>query len=523
MNRINWSTAIYTRVSEQENGIDRNSIENQIAILKKLASKKGLHVHRIYSDNGKTGGNFDRPEFNQMITDIEAGLINCVMVKDLSRFGREHIDANYFIEKVFPRFGVRIITAIEGFDSYEDKKRVNSIEIPLINLFNDQYLQQVSSSTKSSLQVKMREGKFVGTLEPYAYMRSKLDKHKLVIDYSVSENVKKIFNWYLQGASISGIANRLNSVGVDNPSAWRAKLRQQNANTKSWRYNNVLNILKNEVYIGDMVQGKTTSPNRKVKLRIKVPKDQWIVVKNTHEPIISRKEFFVVQELLKTNTKPQKTHHSTNHVSLFAGFLYCRECGKQMRRKIKKNIRPPYDKRYFCSTYLELGKKLCSSHYTLEKDIENTVKEAINRLLSDLEKAVSNTKNKAKRRKLLKSMDFKFESLARDLKKNRNLKNELYLDLKRKIITEDEFSDLNKMFDKRITRIEKEKLSLETELNRISTGKSVDPIISAILSYSDFECLTRAMIVELIDRIVVNENRTIEVLFKNIPEIKKYL
>lgn len=518
-----WKTAIYTRISELDKTSDRDSIQNQIEILKNLSVKKGLNIHKEFIDNGKTGGNFDRPAFNEMIGDIQQGLINCVMVKDLSRFGREHIDANYFIEKLFPRFGVRIITAIEGFDSFEDNARMNGIEVPLINLFNDQYLQQVSNSTKASLHVKMREGKFVGTFEPYAYLRSVDDKHKLIVDPSVAENVRHIFNWYLDGASLSGIAKRLNTLGIDNPSAWRASLHQRSAKTRSWQRQNIAAILKNEVYIGDMVQGKTSSLNRKVNIRMNVPQDQWIVVKNTHDPIISRKDFYIVQELMKVQAKPQNTHLTSSKASLFAGVLFCSECGKPMKRHIKQNVRSPHDMRYFCSTYFNLGKQFCTSHYILETDIYHTVEQQIKKLLSDLDKAVSSAQNKESRRRLMESMSFRIDRLAHDINKNKRLKNELYVDLKRNIISEDEFADLKLMFDKRISKIESERSALEKELDRVKDGKNADPVVCSIISYIGFNRLTRAMVIELIDKIVVDQNRSVKVYFKNMKDIKKYL
>ncbi len=519
----NWKTAIYTRISEQEKDSERNSILNQIEILTDLASKKGLTIHKEYTDNGESGGSFDRPAFNEMIDDIQAGLINCVMVKDLSRFGREHIDANYFIEKFFPRFGVRIITAIEGFDSFEDKDRMNGIEVPLINLFNDAYLQEVSKSTRASLSVKMREGKFVGTLEPYGYLRSADDKHKLVIDSSVAENVRNIFRWFIEGASLSGIARRLNDLHVANPVAWRAEHHQIKPKTRLWTRQQILTILSNEVYVGDMVQGKTSSPNRKVDVRLSVPPDQWYVVKNTHKPIISRKDFLIVQEMLKVRVKPQNTHLPSINASLFAGVLVCGDCGKPMKRHIKQSVMPPQNMRYLCSTYLALGKEFCSSHYILESDVYCAVEQQIRQMLNDLDQAVSSVQNKDKRRKLLESMSFKIHRLENEIDQNKRLKNELYLDLKRNIISEAEFCDLKLMFDKRISEIENERLALEKEHDRIKEGKSADPVICAILSYIGFERLSRAMIIELIDKIIVEQNRSVKVHFKNMDSIKKYL
>jgi len=518
-----WKVAIYTRISEQEKDSEHNSIVRQVELLSSLASQKGLSINKEYTDNGVSGGSFDRPAFNEMIDDIQAGRINCVMVKDLSRFGREHIDANYFIEKFFPRFGVRIITAIEGFDSFGDNARMSGIEVPLINLFNDAYLQEVSKATRASLKAKMREGQFVGTLEPYAYVRSEGDKHRLVIDPTVADNVRLIYKWYLEGVAISGIAQRLNMMKIKNPTAWRAKLHQKTAKSSLWQRQQIVVILSNEVYVGDMVQGKTTSPNRKVGIRINVPYKQWISVQSTHEPIISRKDFEIVQNMLKIHTKSQNTQISADHVSVFAGLLFCDECGKAMKRHIKASVPPPQNMRYFCSTYLKLGSTQCTSHYILEKEIDCAVKYQINTMLDDLQKAVSSTKNCDGRRKLLESMGFRASQLAQEVEKIRLLKNELYLDLKRNVISEDEFLNLKNMFDEKIIVAEREQGDIEKERLRIRDGKNIDPVIRDILKYVGFQKLSRAMLVDLVEKSIVCRDRTVKVYYKNMDAIKKYL
>lgn len=211
--------AIYVRISEEEkNRGTYDSIGNQIKILKDLAVKKGLTNIEVYRDDGRTGGNFDRPDFNRMISDIEERKVNCVLVKDLSRFGREHIDGDYYLEIFLPKHNARFITQHEGFDSYLDPQRMNSIEAPLINLFNEQYLRQVSNSTKASLKVKRKEEKYVLPQVPYGYLRSPLDKYKLIVDEDVRHIIENIFTMYLNNKSLNEIAHKLNRRGVLPPS-----------------------------------------------------------------------------------------------------------------------------------------------------------------------------------------------------------------------------------------------------------------------------------------------------------------
>ncbi len=197
----NWNTAIYVRISEEEKKKTiTDSIKNQKEILQSYAAVHRLNVYKVYEDDGVRGGSFNRPAFNDMLRDIEAGYINCVLVKDLSRFGREHIDADHYLERYFPQKGVRFISVIQGLDSVADPHRMNSIEVPMLNIFNEQYLRQVSNSTKASLMIKRKEGKFVGSIVPYGYKRDPKDKHHLVIDEEACTVVRDIFKWFLEYA-----------------------------------------------------------------------------------------------------------------------------------------------------------------------------------------------------------------------------------------------------------------------------------------------------------------------------------
>ena len=299
------AAAIYVRISDEEKKRGTyDSIGNQIKILKELAVKKGLTNLEVYRDDSRTGGNFDRPDFNRMISDIENKMVNCILVKDLSRFGREHIDGDYYLEIFLPKHNVRFITQHEGFDSYLDPQRMNSIEAPLINLFNEQYLKQVSNSTKASLKIKRKEGKYVLPQVPYGYLRSPMDKYKLIVDEDVRNVIEDIFSMYLDNISLNEIAHRLEKKGVLPPSQHRRKRKGLTVNPDVvWHAPAVKSILSQDILTGHMIQGKTVSYSHKVKKRTPLPKEQWSIVRDTHEAIIDEDAFSQVQALLSKQTR----------------------------------------------------------------------------------------------------------------------------------------------------------------------------------------------------------------------------
>ena len=328
-----WNAAIYVRISEEERNKElSNSIVNQKKLLTSYAYKKGISVHEIYEDDGYSGGNFNRPGFKKLMLDIDSGIINCILIKDLSRFGREHIEGDFYLEKYFPQKGVRFISLHERLDSLKDPVRMNSIEIPLINIFNEQYLRQVSNATKASLKLKRKEGQFVGSIQPYGYLRSPKDKYKLIVDEEIRHIVTKIFKDYISHNNMYGIANELNSMKILSPANRRRQLTHKATKSESsWTTRTIRTILTQPIYTGDMVQGKTYSYNYKVSKRETLPEDKWDTVKNTHEAIISKIDFEKVQVLLNRKIKPKNSKNDTQP-SIFSGFLVCSECGKKMVR-----------------------------------------------------------------------------------------------------------------------------------------------------------------------------------------------
>ena len=316
MNQINnskkiYHAAIYVRLSKEDGDVatagkrESNSISNQKNLIKNfLKDKKDIVVVSERVDDGYSGSNFERPAFQMMLEDIKKGIVDCVVVKDLSRFGREYIDAGKYIERLFPALGVRFIAVNDHYDSLEGKSQADEIVIPFKNLINDAYCRDISIKIRSHLEVKRKNGEYIGAFTPYGYQKDSDNKNKLVIDVYAADIVKEIYRMKLSGMSQTAIANALNKQGVLSPMEYKHSLGiriQDNFKTHEqaeWSAMSVKRILENEVYTGTLVQGKRTTPNHKVKKLMKKPETDWVRIEKNHEAIVSEREFALVQRLL---------------------------------------------------------------------------------------------------------------------------------------------------------------------------------------------------------------------------------
>lgn len=530
LNSVIWNTAVYTRISEEE-GLKSitNSIANQKKILKEYAYQHDLNVVKVYEDDGFRGGSFNRPAFKQMISDIDKGIINCVLVKDLSRFGREHIDTDHYLERYFPLKGVRFISAIQRLDSVADPERMNSIEVPLINIFNEQYLKQVSNSTKASLMIKRKEGKFVGSTLPYGYLRSKEDKHKLVIDDEVYKNIQNIFDWYINYVSMNEIAKRLNENNVLPPASYRKMKNGKTINTSTkWSSVTIKGILTQEIYTGDMVQGKTYSYNCKINKRESLPRDKWDIVKDTHEPIVSREQFNISQSLLMRKAKPTKSNVDTIP-SIYAGFLTCSDCGKKMIRNTayytdKTAGKTAYN-RYVCSIYKKLGSKACASHLIREDVLNDILLDVLNTMIQSIVN-VSKAMKKADNSKLNKQialLDNDKYKVREETKKTSKLLEGLYADYKEEIISLSEYKDMKLSFEIRRDNLMSKTGRISQQISQLeSDGNIQSENIERYLSYEGIIQIDRKILIDLIDEISVDKDRNITINLNAQDELKKY-
>lgn len=374
-----YNCAKYLRLSRSDGDQqESNSIKNQRALLNDYMGKHPeLHKFDEYVDDGYSGTNFERPDFKRMMQDIENRKINCIIVKDLSRFGRNYIETGRYLERIFPFMGVRFIAINDHYDSAEENDDKGRILIPFNNLINDTYCRDISMRVRSHLDVKRKEGQFIGSFAGYGYQKDPKDKNHLIIDEYAAGIVQEIFKLKLNGMSAQHIANHLNELGVLPPNEYkrasgfnytcgfRAGLNQK------WTVVSVNRILKNESYTGTLIQGKRRKINYKIKKSQDVGTENWIRVEGTHDAIISRGEFQQVQQLMELDTR---TSPSQKTVYPLSGFLRCADCGQNMIRRTvtKKGKKYQY---YHCSTYKNGGD--CTPHMINGEKLEGSVLAAI--------------------------------------------------------------------------------------------------------------------------------------------------
>lgn len=376
--------AIYLRLSrdDQNGNTESMSISNQRDMLMSYCEERGWKIYDIYVDDGFTGTNFERPGFQRMIGDIEEGYVSVVLTKDLSRLGRNYVMTGQYTDFFFPEHGVRYVAVN---DSYDSAKEDNDIA-PFKNILNEMYAKDISKKVRSVRQTSAKQGKFMGSKPPFGYVKSPEDKHLLIIDPPAAEIVKRLFREFADGDSGRNIAAKLNVEGVDTPAEYyfkqTGKRSTRGDNSKQWGSCTIMQLLRNQVYIGDMVQCKRKVSSFKTKKRLVTSPEDWVVVEDTHEAIIDRFTWECVQRRMDS-TKRASSHHSirvnsTDEVNIFSGIIRCADCGAAMafNRKVGKS---GAERRFYrCSRYANSGSKSCSMH-TIDADTLESI------ILSDIQ------------------------------------------------------------------------------------------------------------------------------------------
>ena len=520
-----YRAAIYVRLSKEDGDVsdvskaESNSISNQKELIREfLKSKEDIAVVSERVDDGYSGVNFERPAFQLMLEDIKQGKVDCVVVKDLSRFGRNYIESGRYIEKIFPMLGVRFIAINDNYDSLIGKSQTDEIVIPFKNLINDAYCRDISIKIRSHLDVKRRKGEFIGSFTVYGYRKDEQDHNHIVIDEYASGIVEKIFIWKIEGMSQQGIADRLNNMGILSPaeykkscgSNYRAKF--QTKSKASWSAVAVTRILTNENYTGTLIQGKYTTPNYKIKKTVVKSEDDWVRIENAFEAIVSREQFAMVQELLKRDTRvaPDK-----KTVYLFSGIAVCGDCGRQMSRKVSTVAGKKYVY-YMCSANKKDGS--CSSHRIREDELEKVVVAYLNtyirelcsikRLLDCVEKLPLQESN-------IKRLELRIVQLEEEAQRHEKLKISVYEDLKDNLITKDEYVTLKNEFETRRRDALEAIAQIRSEIDSLAkrNGKHHE-WIETFVSKREVETLTRNVVVELIESICVYEDKRLEIKFR---------
>ena len=523
--------AMYLRLSKDDedrgsfNKSESNSIGNQRELIKSfLRERPDIELYDIYVDDGFSGSNFDRPEFKRMIGDIEAGRVNCVVVKDLSRFGRDYIESGRYIQKTFPALGVRFIALTDHFDSISADTGESSIVLPVKNFINDSYCRDISTKVKSQLAVKYKNGECIAAFAAYGYRKSDTDKNRLVIDEYAAENVRRIFAWKIEGLALSAIAEKLNSLGILSPKEYKKSMGLSyhggfsGTGRSGWGSTTIKRILTNEVYLGHMVQGKTEKVNYKVKKHTVKPEGEWVKVENTHEAIVSADDFAVVQHLLKVDGRRSP---DSGTPSPFMGILFCGDCGQQMVRRVirYKDTAKIY---YICST--KNRGEGCSRHSIEESALKEIVCESVRKFANSF----------LKEKELFdRAMQYEtnFEAVTRYDREIGRLKKEqdkyyslcsgLYEDLREGVVTKEEFERLHSGFTQKGKELEaamqKQEQLIKSMFKKgvLSAGR-----LKTFQDCVELREIDRHTLSSLIRRIYVYENKQIVIDFYFMDEFR---
>lgn len=517
-----FNVAVYIRLSREDGDKEESdSVGNQRKLLAGYMNKQDDFIlYDVYIDDGFTGTNFNRPAFKRMLKDIKAGKVNCVIVKDLSRFGRDYIDTGRYLERDFPEMGVRFISVTDSIDSM---KQAYDMLLPIKNIFNEQYARDISKKVQTAVKTKQEAGEFIGAFTSYGYKKSPVDKNKLVIDEYSADVVRKIFSLYIQGYGKQKIAKLLNEEGILCPSEYKRAmgLNYHNPNrlesTTYWSYSTINSILHREMYVGNMVQG--TKHQRMRSKQKKMAKEDWIIVEDTHEPIIDKETWEKAQSLLHKRTRELDLETNKN---IFAGFVKCGDCGRAMAKNMWRRADGSKTYSLYCGTYKRNGKQYCTPHTLPMAVLEQIVLEDLKTLVQnvgDLRELVSAQHLSAS--KMKRVADTEISKIRSELERVKRLKQSVYEDYKEELITKEEFLSYREDYQKKEELYSKQIEALEEKKNDSITDDVFDtPWLKRLLELKDIEKLDREIVVEMISEIKVYENRKIKITYNFSNELE---
>ena len=526
LNSIDFRVGIYIRLSQEDRDkkyeSDSESVINQKELLRNYVKNNNFNLVKEYVDDGYSGTDFDRPAFKEMLEDIKNKKINCVIVKDLSRFGRDHVMTGYYTETFFPENNVRFISISESVDTF--KEQASNDSSTFIIACNDYYSKQNSVKIRAVLNQKRLNGKFVGSLPSFGYMRDPEDKGHLIPNPETDWIVKEIFKLRANGVGPTEIANKLNEMKVPTPSGYKkTSYSSQLIDRDTWNITTVKKILSNRIYTGDMVQHVQTKVNYKSKKKITLDEKLWTIVENTHEALVDRETFNYVNILRKRKTRNYEIK-TKREKRLLEGKLFCKECGNRLTVLYRKNLD------YWsinCNRYSrDPVRGRCYSHFFpynyLEKQILDKINNVVSKLINELDLEELNneiTKNIYKEKE---NIDEVIKSLKVEKEKITNKITMLYNDRCDGVISANVYKELASPYELKlkqiIEKIDEEELKKYTSRN----NQSILPnYIKKIKELLDLNKPKRELIEVLIDKIVIDKDRNIAIKFKYdvIPQI----
>ncbi|MDL2232187.1 recombinase family protein [Ruminococcaceae bacterium OttesenSCG-928-L11] len=537
------SAGIYTRVSvedrrQREQGILRSesgSVENQRKLLTDYAQKQGWHIEKIYCDDGWSGSNCDRPAFQEMMDDVRSRRINLILIKDMSRFGRNYIEVGKYTDYMLPMFGCRLVAMADNIDTGQTENDM----MPFYSLLNDQYLKDLSNKIKAAHRSMALEGKRVSGRPPYGYRVDPGDKHNFLIDDYASVVVKRIFEMRMQNTSYGKIAGILNTEGILSPLLYEYQHNGREWPRKSrsvWGHSSVKAILENPAYIGCREQLRYGSVSYRFQKAVKMPEETWVRVENAHEPIIDKDTWSTVQEINQRAGLRQKNAHPPSP-SLFRGLLRCADCGGTMT---PTNIRHTYTngtetvyRTYECARYSTSGRTCCSTHRIKQDVLKQLVLEDIQTHARKI--ALDKGKMRSDLVHRLNGVDSAFDTAAQikqiDARLNELDKKEmqLYEDKVAGTITADTLTMLLRECEReRCTRQEEQRRLRENQAGQEKSTQDISEWMDKIERYGDVDDIDRNLLEELVEHIEVGAPdkdesgivmRDIRVFYRHVGEV----
>jgi DNA invertase Pin-like site-specific DNA recombinase len=506
--------AVYIRLSNDDTKKRGDSIETQRnIILNFIEEQPDMQVYDFYIDNGTTGQNFERPAFGRMLADMEAGNVNCVIVKDLSRFGRNAIDTGYYMEKLLPSIKVRLIAVTDDYDS-QNPQPGSGILFPLKNMINEAYALDIGRKVKAVHDQNMKDGLFIGSHAPYGYKKSPTDCHRLIVNGDTAPVVRQIFAWAMDGLNVTEITRALNDSGIITPSVYKQSIGEYKHPTLvgrgHWLCVTVRNILCDHVYMGDLVQGKTNKTDRRQK---ELDPAKWIEVRNTHAPIISRADFETAQRVLTEAAQAETVKRSPvlpYTGSLFKGKVMCAHCGYVMHRH--RTTSTHFVTYWFnCQTQTKISKAACVQVSVKEDDLKATVLTLLQKYAHVFTGSYINLKNKTMPEEKA-SMDAELRSIRLERDKSEGFLKSLYENLVSGLITAEEYGDMKAEYNAKIAALTDRANELRNRKrfleDKLSEYKSLSDAVAGLTCEHD---LTAALIERTVDKILVYHDKSIEI------------
>jgi len=514
-----WLTALYIRLSREDGKNESYSVTNQkqrlLAYLDSIALEESMQLVDVYVDDGYTGTDSNRDDFQRMLSDLDDGKINCIIVKDLSRLSRNDWECKRYLQHLFVVKDTRFISLeLPSLDSYKRPDEIYELGVTMQSTYNENHCRETSIKVRGTFNAKRRAGEFIGAFAPYGYHKDPADKHKLIIDEQAAAVVRDVYHWFVrEGMSKAGIVKKLIEMGVPCPATYK---RQNGMNYQSpslkgqslWSAQTITHMLKNQMYLGHMVQGRQKVKSYKVHTRVSVPEEEWFVVHDTHEAIIDQALFDQAQNLLQRDTR---TAPNSGKLYPFSGFLRCADCGKSMVRRVSKTW--VY---YACRSYVT-SSTVCSRHSIRHEKLEDMVRTALQQqidLVDGLAKLVDEINVAPVIRMVSKRLEHSLKQRKQEFSRVSTMRTGLFMDWKNGDITREEYHALKQELEEKEAQLKQDIARLEEESRDMAQGvTSRDPFFEHFRRHQRIGELDRGIVAELIRVIHIHEGGDITIEF----------